>query len=165
MSATHDDTPVGVPVENPNLLTISGLREIADWLAKHPEIPAMQVLVHGRADMLGSGENPREHLTRFAEATDCRVTEGVSYTDVQLVAQINPRARVTLSASMGSIGGRQRSPEYDYQPITEVCSECGGEPLPTPPTWHHSFAPVCQSCKGAAKQLREPVVAAERKVA
>jgi hypothetical protein len=143
VSIEEHTTPPG---EHPNAAAISGLLAIAEFLAEHPEVPEMRVFVYGRADH--GRENPREALTRFAETLDCRVAEEVRGNDVAVAADVNDRARVQLSASMGSLGGRQRTPQYDYTPITEPCSACAGEPVQN--------GEQCPKCEGAATQLHQP---------
>lgn len=161
MTAQATATPTG---EHPNGETIAGLLAIAEWLSERPDLPPMRVLVHGRADFsivggCGEHENPRDQMTRFAESLDCRVVESVEFSDVQITGEIGPRARVQLRTTVASLGGQPRTtPQFDYEPITETCSECDGKPV-TRPFWHHPFPPTCPACNGATKQLREPAAA------
>lgn len=155
MSTEDHATPTG---EHPNARAISGLLAIAEFLTQHPELPAVKVFVHGRADNFLTGENPRETLTAFAEALDCRVSEEVSYSDVILDAQVSDHAHIVLRASLSSLGGRPRPQQYDYEPITEACSACGGEPLTEPD--ENGQRDACPKCEGAATQIHQPVVTA-----
>lgn len=164
MSTKDITAPVGV--EHPHVDTITSLFAIADWLAANPDTPPMSVFVHGRAEQFLSDKprNPRETMERFAESLDFRVEERTSYSDVLITAHVGPRARVQMSTSIGSLGGQQRKPQFDYEPITEACPACNGEPLPTPAFWHHSYPPVCPTCKGSKTRVRQPA-APERNAA
>jgi hypothetical protein len=155
VSITEHTTPPG---EHPNAMAISGLLAIAEYLTEHPETPAMHVFVTGSIGYPFDTENPRERMTQFAESLDCRVTETVSGRRVQIEALVNDRARIELGCDIDALGGRQRTPQYDYEPIVEPCSACGGEPCSEPDG--DGNRDVCPKCEGAATQLHQPAVTA-----
>lgn len=163
MSTQDHGTPGG---EHPNRLTIEGLRQIADWLERNLDLPALSVLAHTTVGYPFDRVNPRERMTRFAELLDCRVTEKVVGDRVQIEGRINERARVMLSCEADALGGRPRQPAIDYEPITEPCAACGGLPVTGPDK--DGQTETCDACEGAAVQLYAPGVTAadfDRRVA
>jgi hypothetical protein len=93
-----------------------GLREVADWLSEHPELPKF----HGFVNVSVWGEKARDDLTAVAAALGNRASESVDhYGDVRISADFGP-VDVRASASPRYLGGVEvPKPRPAYEPIIE----------------------------------------------
>ena len=108
--------------DNPNRDVIAGLREVADFLAAHPELPkACYALVSLRSQYDGWGTPPaRETLTALAVALGDRATErggGAPLIDGRFSGDV----RVCAEAKVSELRDEPVAP-VEYEPIIPVKS-------------------------------------------
>ena len=100
------------PDENPNAETITGLRELADWLEAHPELPAVGASAHAHIH----SDDAREVLTTMADALGDRAEERIdSIGYVAITGAFGP-VTVNVYAKPELLGAKPR-PEPAYEPI------------------------------------------------
>ncbi|HET6867721.1 MAG TPA: helix-turn-helix transcriptional regulator [Solirubrobacteraceae bacterium] len=99
MSTTHDDVLTGQSVAD-------GLREVADWLEEHPEIPAVQFA------FVRVGAKTREDLERLAAALDNPSEREAYGPAVEIEGRFTGDVRVYGQVDMAKLAGVPVKPAY-----------------------------------------------------
>jgi hypothetical protein len=98
--------------ETQNIVLAEGLREVADWLDEHPDLPAFRAYVLHTS----SGADARHMLTAVARSLDGRAVEGYSHVSQQVTVRgefADGRVVVTAAASPDLLGGEKpTAPRY-----------------------------------------------------
>jgi hypothetical protein len=113
--STTDST--AVVQDHPNAATIKGLREVADWLEEHPELPRPNYAAVSFRSAY-TEKNAREELTVLAVALGERASEDAHYGEVEIVGRFG-NVRVSGAAKVQYL--RAEAPiEPEYEPIIKV---------------------------------------------
>jgi hypothetical protein len=103
MSTTNDPTPEGVT--RPTVA--DGLRAVADWLDKHPEVSPRYAFVPVNA-------SEREHLESLADALGDRATEHEVYgPNIEIVGVFPGGVRVYGQVPLERLASEPVKPKYD----------------------------------------------------
>lgn len=110
MSSTPHSTST-VEQSHPNADVISGLRDAADWLAEHPELPpAYYASISFRSSYAAA--NAREDLAALAEALGENAAEAQSGAEVLISGTFGP-VRVSAAAQVAALAGVPVMPAYE----------------------------------------------------
>jgi len=105
---------------HPNAATITGLREVADWLEAHPELPEpYYAAVSFRSSYVE--KNAREELTVLAAALGERASEEARSGEVEIAARFE-NVRVSGAAKVQHLRDTPPEPVVEYEAILPVRS-------------------------------------------
>jgi hypothetical protein len=107
---THSNSING---EQRNAEVAAGLRELADWLEQHPELPAFTATIGAYP----YGKDARPEMRTVADALGERAIETVNRDRVEIRARVMTRVAVYASTSLESLGADAPAPIY--RPIIE----------------------------------------------
>lgn len=113
MGESHDPTPVGVV--NPNAAVIAGLREVADLLEQHPELPAVWWASLSLRERYAKAarDRARDELTAVAAAFGDRAVETRQGSDISIEARFSGDVRLHADADINDLRDEPPLPEYD----------------------------------------------------
>ena len=101
-----------------NLDVAQGLREVAEFLEAHPELPAVEWAIVQVRYHVGAKSPARETLTALAEALGQRATESARRDEVSIDGRFAGDVRVTASANVSDLAGIPPVPvRVEYEPI------------------------------------------------
>lgn len=118
MSDTADEQRQAAIENGPNLDVAQDLRDVAEWLEQHPELPKVSWAAIRLRQALA--DDARAALTAVAEALGDRAAERFEYDEVRIVGAFG-RVTVTAAASPGALGGVKSTIKYD--PIIPLALE------------------------------------------
>jgi hypothetical protein len=110
MSDQHDNAPEGVTSANAEVIT--GLRQAADFLEAHPDLPKM----HAWLSNWVYGKEARQVLTQFADALPEPVESMSNGSDVKVGQQFGA-VEVYAQASTKDLGATAVPVVPQYEPI------------------------------------------------
>ena len=150
MTAVNTDTPAGVTTNHD---VVRALRELADWIETHPELPAVKhASVSFRADWDRS-PFARSMLTDLADALGDRAIETAGGGEVRIEGRFLDDPLVYVHAT-AKISALTDAPPEDppYEPIIAAvaCGACGGRGVSDPD--RDGQRDPCDACEGSGRQ-------------
>lgn len=127
MTQQSESNGGGAPVENPNAEVIAGLREAADFLEQHPEMPAARyawVVLRDRG-YGASDPTAREELSAIADALGDRAEERESAGTVRIRGTFSGGVHVDGEAEVRHLLPSP-PPAPEYEPIIKRAPEPEG---------------------------------------
>jgi hypothetical protein len=117
---SNTDSTAVIETRHPNAATIQGLREAADWLEQHPELPEACYTSIALRSSYNRRESAREELTAMAAALGARAIEKPGASPGEITIEGGFRAvRVYGSAHIQDLRD-EAPPVVEYEPIIPV---------------------------------------------